>query len=102
MIHYWGNVIEGFLWIGIAGIIYFRAAKRTDEGTRRIAGRAVLAFSFFGISDFIEAGTGAWYRPIWLFAMKSVCVVVLVHCLVRYNRIVKERSEDKRTNRYQS
>lgn len=94
MIHYWFNIMEGFLWIGISGILYVRTARGTDDGRKQIARRAAIAFFWFGISDFVEAGTGAWYRPIGLLLMKSACVAVLVHCLVRYQRMNRMRESE--------
>ena len=90
MIHYWGNVIEGVFWIAIAGIIHGRARAETDQQLRKIAGRTTFTFFWFGVSDFIEVGTGAWYRPIWLLLMKAACVAVLVHCFARYVRRTRE------------
>ena len=89
MIHYWGNLIEGVLWIGIAGIIYARTRSKPNQRLKELAGRASFAFFWFGISDFIEVGTGAWYKPIWLLVMKGACVVVLVNCLVKYVSVKK-------------
>jgi len=93
MIHYWGNVIEGVLWIAISGIIYFLTRATTDEKQKQISRRAIIAFFWFGISDFIEIGTGAWYRPVWLLMLKSVCVLTLVHCLFSHNALRKEEAE---------
>ena len=95
MIHCWANVVEGVLWIAIAGIILARTGRGTDRRRWRIATTAAIGFFWFGISDFIEVGTGAWYRPVWLLMMKAVCVAVLVHCYVRYVRL---RSDKANTN----
>jgi hypothetical protein len=32
----------------------------------------------FGVSDLVEAQTGAWWEPWWLFVMKAACVLVFV------------------------
>jgi hypothetical protein len=34
-----------------------------------------MCFVVFGVSDVIEAQTGAWWHPWWLFAMKALCVL---------------------------
>jgi hypothetical protein len=34
-----------------------------------------LCFVVFGASDVIEAQTGAWWHPWWLFVMKALCVL---------------------------
>ena len=91
MIHYWGNIVEGVFWIGIAGVVYLRMGKETDGQMREIATRAAVAFFWFGISDFIEVRTGAWYSPAWLLLMKVACVTILVHCLAQYARRNRQR-----------
>ncbi|NET74529.1 MAG: hypothetical protein F6K62_27615 [Sphaerospermopsis sp. SIO1G2] len=42
-----------------------------------------LAFVGFGISDFLEIQTGAWWRPWWLFTLKAICLVSIVWLLWR-------------------
>lgn len=37
-----------------------------------------LAFACFGVSDLIEAQTGAWWDPWWLFVLKAACVLVFL------------------------
>jgi hypothetical protein len=90
MIHYWGNIIEGCLWITIAAIIFLRTASEPDPRKKRIAATTAITLVVFGISDFIESGTGAWYRPVWLLLLKGTCVVVLVGCFVAYGRVTRQ------------
>jgi len=64
------NYIEGGLWISIGVGFAIAAVRRkgiayTGSG-RRQRRIAALHFILFGISDVVEAQTGAWYRPIWL------------------------------------
>jgi len=40
----------------------------------------------FGVSDLIEARTGAWWRPWWLCCWKAVCLTGMVACFLKYNR----------------
>ena len=118
MIHTWGNIVEGTVWIVIAGVILARAHRqreadtsvRTDRPagndssataeqarrTRTLAHCAAASFVLFGISDFVEVGTGAWYRPIGLLAWKGACLITLVWCLIRYRRLAQTNSESHR------
>jgi len=85
VLHYWGNVIEAGFWMVVAAIVYWRSDRRS--GPRLGTGEwAAIAFFWFGISDLIEATTGAWYRPLGLLAMKGACVAVLLHCYLRYRQ----------------
>ena len=43
-----------------------------------------VAFALFGLSDYIEAGTGAWWTPWWLLVLKVGCVLVFVVLLYRH------------------
>ena len=79
------NHVEAGLWstIGVAMLIASfkqRGVIRTDC---ILAG---VTFLLFGGSDLIEATTGAWWRPWWLFAWKALCVLVFLVLLVRYAR----------------
>ena len=52
---------------------------------------AAVAFFGFGISDLIEAQTGAWWEPIWLFFFKAACVLVFGTCGLKYRAWLKSR-----------
>src|SRR5262249_43373006 len=74
------NYIEAGLWclIGLGlGTGVIRGA--TLVGWRRTAAAAV--FVLFGISDLIEARTGAWYRPLGLLLLKAACLAVILWLL---------------------
>jgi len=86
MIHYWGNVIEAVFWLAVAATVYLRSERSSGPGRLDLGTRAAVAFFWFGISDFIEVRTGAWYRPLGLLAMKGICVAVLLHCFVCHRR----------------
>jgi hypothetical protein len=64
---------RGRLWFVIALILAFRGHSQQPW-------RCLLpvAFVVFGVSDLIEAQTGAWWEPWWLFVMKAACVLVFV------------------------
>jgi hypothetical protein len=79
------NLIEAFLWAGVAvGVLIF--SKRLPDKRRRIAHFAAATFFLFGISDLVEIHTGAWWRPVWLFLWKGVCIGSLVVCWMRYRK----------------
>ncbi len=70
------NHIEAGLWI-LIGLAFLLAAART--GPRRTTClAAAVAFSLFGLSDLIEARTGAWWRPWWLLLWKAGCIAALL------------------------
>ena len=67
------NFLEALLWLGIAAgfaAVFYRRRKNP-----RLMLAAGLLFVAFGVSDFVEIKTGAWYRPWWLFAWKAASVV---------------------------
>jgi len=78
------NHAEAALW-GIVGIAFLIAAalprNRHQRGTCLIT---AAAFLLFGVSDVIEAHTGAWWRPFWLLLWKGGCIAVFTILLARY------------------
>ena len=78
------NYAECALWIAIGFGFLVRAGVRFKQrGSALIAGVTLL---LFGLSDFIEAGTGAWWRPWWLLLWKAACLLVFLILIVRYVR----------------
>ena len=82
------NYIEASLWssigIGFAIAAFRRKGVAYTGSGRRQCRLAALHFILFGISDVVEAHTGAWYRPIWLLLWKSACVVGLTTLYLLY------------------
>ena len=76
------NLAEAILWLVIA-LIFAIVAFRTHGSKSNII-LAFIAFALFGISDLVEIGTGAWWRPFELLALKAGCVVVFVTLLGDY------------------
>ena len=72
------NFVEGFFWIAIAVGAVLRSRK-TSGKIRRSLRMAALLFLLFGVSDFVELSTGAWWRPWWLLTWKATCVVGLLY-----------------------
>jgi hypothetical protein len=67
------NQAEAGLWFVIALALLFRL--RMAAPWRWLL---PLAFAVFGVSDVIEARTGAWWEPWWLLVMKAACVLVFL------------------------
>ena len=67
------NHAEAALWFVIALILAFRGRRR-----RPWSWLLPMAFLVFGVSDLIEAQTGAWWEPWRLFVMKAACVLVFM------------------------
>jgi hypothetical protein len=84
----WFNFFEGCLWLVFAAMMAFRSRRMASH--RPLALVAAAAFFFFGVSDFIETETRAWYEPIALAAMKGLCLGVLAGCLVLLLRCRKK------------
>lgn len=77
------NFAEAWLWTLIA-LGFALAAGRRANKFRGPALSAALAFFVFGISDFVEFHTGAWYRPWTLFLLNALCVLAFLVLLRIY------------------
>ncbi|MBI3865809.1 MAG: hypothetical protein HY290_28380 [Planctomycetia bacterium] len=73
------NACEAALWFAMAAAVIFRY-RRAIGGTRRIAFGLALFLVLFAASDLIEMRTGAWWRPVGLLVLKTICVIGLVGC----------------------
>lgn len=69
------NLVEGVFWIGMG--VWVLGIRRLVRARRQV----VLAFSLiaFGVSDFVEMRSGAWWTPWWLLVWKGICVGVFVY-----------------------
>ena len=76
------NLAEAILWLLIAFI--FAVVAFCTQGAKSNMILACIAFALFGISDLLEIGTGAWWRPSELLALKAGCVLVFVVLLADY------------------
>ena len=86
------NLIECALWCAIGAGFLIRAALRRDHRVTEVI--ASVTFLLFGLSDFVESHTGAWWRPWWLLVWKGVCLLVFLILLVRYIREKKRAMDD--------
>ncbi len=67
------NLVEGFFWIALGAWI-LRTQTQTPASKHKSHLGIILII--FGISDFVEMTTGAWWQPWWLFIWKALCVVI--------------------------
>jgi hypothetical protein len=63
------NQIEALFWI-LIGLAFAIAALRQRDVNRNRCLQAAVAFVVCGLSDIVEARTGAWWRPWWLLVWK--------------------------------
>lgn len=78
------NLAEGIFWATVAGTVFWRT--RRSAQLRKLGAGTALTFAAFGLSDFIEVKTRAWYTPWWLFALKAACVASLIAHFAAYLR----------------
>lgn len=78
----WGEVV---LWptFGVACLVY---ALKKGSGADRILWILAPTFVLFGVSDFIELRTGAWWRPLGLLLLKAACIAVFLTAAFRHYR----------------
>lgn len=85
------NLAEAILWISISCVFLFRL--RHTKKNRDLSITCIIAFALFGVSDFIEVYTRAWYQPLSLFILKACCVLTLVTVYIIYGRRQKKRPD---------
>lgn len=83
-----GNFIEAGLWF-LLSVVLFAYTWRREKQFRPALRVLALTLAVFGGSDLVEAHTGAWWTPWWLFVWKALCVLVMLLCFVRYYRLAK-------------
>jgi hypothetical protein len=82
------NYFEAAMWFGVAITLFIRRDK-SNPGLTKLAIITSLSFALFGVSDLVEASTGAWWRPLWLLGLKGLCVLSFVCCWIKYHKISK-------------
>ena len=80
-----GNLVEACFWI-IFGMVVLGGLWRQARRLTVFGGVAGLICVLFGVSDLVEAETGAWWRPWWLFCWKAACLAGMAFCLLKYRR----------------
>jgi hypothetical protein len=95
LLHTVFNYAEAAFWWTFALVFAFRAF-RFGAQWRRDQLILALAFAGFGFSDWLEVGTGAWWRPWWLLALKAICLLVIVRALWKLRPLLRSRPSDDR------
>jgi len=90
-LHRDGNLIEAGVWFVFALVLFLYAFRR-ERRLRPTLWFLAAVIVVFGFSDLVEARTGAWWKPWWLFVWKASCVLALLLGSIRYNRLAKEPS----------
>ena len=83
------NFFEGILWTLIGILFAWRAVRQNEYRGLQIG--ASVSFLLFGISDFIEMRTGAWYSPWSRFVLKAACVLSFLILLRVYMNTKKKK-----------
>lgn len=86
-----GNMAEAALW-GLVSLYFFVRWCRARDDLQPVFRGLAIAFLVFGVSDLIEARTGAWWRPVWLLLLKGGCLIFLIAGFRKYSRIKKQMS----------
>ena len=87
------NFIEAALWFVIAFVLCINALyvdKYADY--KKVMLVASVCFLFFGVSDIIEAYTGAWWKPRGLLVLNISCVTGLALSFYAY-RVIKSKNK---------
>lgn len=94
------NLFEVYLWsiMGI-GFLISAAVKPTNRWSAIAAGITLI---LFGVSDWIELSTGAWWKPWWLFVWKAICVVSLLGLGAAAYQQQKKPGDESDTNQNSS
>ncbi|WP_223788178.1 hypothetical protein [Marinicella meishanensis] len=86
------NQLESLLWFALALILSVQAWRQgRNNRFFKVTVVTALAFLLFGVSDLIEAQTGAWWHPVELLLLKVACVLTLVACYVWYRLLLKSQ-----------
>ena len=82
------NHLEAVLWFAIGvGMLLTAFVKRSDGNLLKLFLIAAIAFMLFGVSDLIEAKTGAWWRPAELLMLKGTCVLIFIWCYFKGKKL---------------
>jgi protein-S-isoprenylcysteine O-methyltransferase Ste14 len=91
-----GNRIEAAFWLAVAVIVGLRA-RRSRGRLRNLSFVAAVLLVLFGISDLVEARTGAWWHPLWLLIWKGICLTGLLLCVSIAWWLTRDARESKPT-----
>lgn len=80
------NLFETCLWSAI-GLGLLICACRPREKHRLFCLYGALSFAVFAASEVIEMHTGAWWKPLWLLALKASCTFFVAGLVFWWIRI---------------
>lgn len=83
------NYYEAALWASLALGLAISSFRLKIRAYRCVLLISAGTFILFGVSDIIEAHTGAWWRPIELLMLKGFCILVFALLYRRYKKIKK-------------
>ena len=93
-----GNLIEAGVWFVLA-LVLLVWAVRVEKCYRPTLLTLAVTIAVFGVSDLVEARTGAWWKPWWLFVWKAACVVIMFLGFLHYFRMRKAKSKPESDRR---
>lgn len=74
------NYVEAGVW-GVVAIVCLLPQLRVGW-SRPQRWLAAITLVLFGISDLVEAQTGAWWQPWWLLVWKAACIALMLALIV--------------------
>lgn len=77
------NFFEGLLWLGLSAI-FFKIKVFKKQPDKKADYIVAVLLIFFGISDFIEMKTGAWWKPLWLLGWKGINLFALIFTFFKF------------------
>ncbi len=89
-----GNLIEAGMWV-LLSLVLLGFAFSQPRPLRPTLWLLAVTMVVFGGSDLVEARTGAWWKPWWLFVWKALCVAGLLFGFVRYFKVRKSISTSR-------
>jgi hypothetical protein len=87
------NWCEAGFWASLGVFVALRSG-RFDPRLRRTLRTGACLLALFGLSDVIEAFTGAWWRPPGLLVLKATCLAGLLAIGLRCFRIHRDLRVD--------
>lgn len=82
------NYGEAALWFTIGtGMLIAAIIRRKEKEWVKVYIIATFAFFLFGVSDLIEAKTGAWWKPRGLLVLNGICILAFIGCYLRAKKL---------------
>ncbi|MEN8252016.1 MAG: hypothetical protein ABFQ53_00330 [Patescibacteria group bacterium] len=80
------NLVEGIYWVSL-GIFVLTLSKIISSKYQKLTLFASGTLILFGLSDFIEISTGAYWEPWWLLALNIFCILGLIVSFIWYIKL---------------